>query len=90
MHIKFFQCKSLLQNFMITLKYKIHSRNVGSYFSNSKTFFNIKKYGKECVERGVQKGASSWWVQHAWKYFSNVVERLQEQEYITNKSLSTR
>lgn len=75
---------------MITVNYKIHSGNAGSYSSNFdfKIFFffflNVKKYGEECVEWGVEKEASSWWIQLVWKYFSNVEEKLQEQGYMIN------
>lgn len=46
---------------MIGLNYKIHSGNVGSYFSNFdfKNFFNVTKYAEGCVERGGEKRVSS-------------------------------
>lgn len=66
--------KRFLENVIITLSYKSHSGNLGSYFSNfsSKNFLkSVKKYSEECVERGGEIGTSSWWIQQIWKYFSN-------------------
>lgn len=51
-------------------------------------FLNVKKYGEECVEWGVEKEASSWWIQRVWKYFSNVEGKLQDQGSVINKSFS--